>query len=59
MAPALLFGGNRDAARQSLRTLSSDFPELTIYHVMTGVPHTVRFLDQVAEGLAELGFPRA
>jgi len=59
LAPALLLGGNRDAGRQSLHALSCSFPELTISQVMTGLPHTPRFLDPVAEGLAGLGMPRA
>ena len=59
MAPALLFGGKRDAARQSLCALSFDLPELTIRYVGTGVPHTARFVDQTAEGLRQLGMPLA
>ena len=59
LAPALLLGGNRDAGRQSLHALSCSFPALTISQVMTGLPHTPRFLDPVAEGLAGLGMPRA
>ena len=59
LAPASVLGGNRDAGRQSLHTLSCSFPELTIFQVMTGLPHTPRFLDRVAEGLADVGMPYA
>ena len=59
LAPASLLGGNRDAGRQSLRALSCSFPELTILQVVAGLPHTPRVLDRVAEGLADLGMPRA
>jgi hypothetical protein len=58
LAPASLLGGDRDAARQSLHALSCSFPELTISQVMTGLPHTRRALDLVAEGLASLSMPR-
>jgi AraC-like DNA-binding protein/tetratricopeptide (TPR) repeat protein len=58
LAPAWLLGGDRDAGRESLHALSCSFPELTISQVMTGLPHTPRFLDPIAEGLAGLGMPR-
>ena len=57
LAPASVLGGNKDGGRQSLHALSCSFPELTISQVMTGLPHTNRLLDRVAEGLAELGMP--
>jgi AraC-like DNA-binding protein/tetratricopeptide (TPR) repeat protein len=59
LAPALLLAGHRDGGRQSLHVLSCSFPELTISQVMTGLPHTPRFLGPIAEGLAGLGMPRA
>jgi AraC-like DNA-binding protein/tetratricopeptide (TPR) repeat protein len=59
LAPASVLGGHRDAGRQSLHTLASSFPELTISQVMSGLPHTSRFLDRVAEGLTDLGMPHA
>jgi AraC-like DNA-binding protein len=59
LAPASVLSGNRDGGRQSLHALSRGFPELTISQVMTGLPHTLRLLDQVAEGLADLGMPHA
>jgi hypothetical protein len=40
-----------------MRVLASHFPGLTISQVMTGLPHTPRLLDRVAEGLADLGMP--
>jgi AraC-like DNA-binding protein len=57
LAPTSLLVGNRDAGQQSLHALSCGFPELTISQVMTGLPHTPRFLDPIAEGLADLGMP--
>lgn len=59
LAPASVFGGNKDAGQQSLHALSCSFPLLTISQVMTGLPHTPRLLDRVAEGLADLGMPHA
>jgi tetratricopeptide (TPR) repeat protein len=57
LAPALVLGGDRDAGQHSLHTLAGRFPGLTISQVMTGLPHTARLLDRVAEGLADLGMP--
>ena len=59
LAPALVLSGNRAAGRQSLHALSCSFPELTIFQVMTGLPHTPRLLDRIADGLADLGMPQA
>jgi len=59
LAPASVLAGNREAGRQSLHALSCGFPELTILEVMTGLPHTPRLLDRIAEGLADLGMPHA
>jgi len=59
LAPASLLAGNRDAGRQSLRALFCSFPQLTISQVMTGLPHTPKFLGPISEGLAELGMPHA
>ncbi len=59
LAPASVPGGDRDGAQQSLHALAGHFPELTISQVMAGLPHTPRFLDRVAEGLAVLGTPRS
>ena len=59
LAPASVLAGDRDGGRRSLHALSCSFPELTISQIMTGLPHTHRLLDQVAEGLADLGLPLA
>ena len=59
LAPASLFAGDREGARKSLRALASGFPDLTIAQVVSGLPHTSRALDRVAEGLAHLGMPHA
>jgi AraC-like DNA-binding protein len=59
LAPASVLGGHRELARKSLHTLSSGFPELTITQVISGLPHTPKFLGRVAEGLADLGMPNA
>jgi len=57
LAPASVLGGHPEVARKSLHALTASFPDLTIAQVMNGLPHTPRFLDRVAEGLAELGMP--
>lgn len=59
LAPASVLGGHREVARESLHALASSFPELTIVQVMSGLPHTPKFLHRVAEGLADLGMPHA
>ncbi len=59
LAPASVLGGHGEVARKSLHALTASFPDLTIAQVMSGLPHTRRFLDRVAEGLAELGMPDA
>jgi AraC-like DNA-binding protein len=55
LASALVFAGSKDEGRESLGALYRTFPELTITQVRTGLPHTARMLDRVAEGLASLG----
>ena len=59
LAPASVLSGDRDGGRQSLHALSRSFPGLTISQIMTGLPHTHRLLDRVAEGLADLGLSLA
>lgn len=59
LAPASVLSGDKDAGRQEFRTLSCSFPELTISQVTVGLPHTPTLMDQVAEGLADLGMPYA
>jgi AraC-like DNA-binding protein len=59
LAPASVLAGHRELARKSLHALASSFPELTITQVLSGLPHTPKFLGRVAEGLADLGMPHA
>ena len=54
-APAHLCSGDRDAARQGLGALRKSFPDLTITQVRTGLPHTARYMDRIADGLESLG----
>jgi hypothetical protein len=55
LAPAFVWAGRKDQGRHSMDTLYRSFPELTIAEVRTGLPHTVKLLDRVGEGLARLG----
>ncbi len=55
LAPAYVLADREEQGKQSLDALYRSFPELTIAMVRTGLPHTVRLLDLVGEGLADLG----
>jgi AraC-like DNA-binding protein/tetratricopeptide (TPR) repeat protein len=57
LASALVQADKRDCAQQSMAALQHAFPDLTIAQVRTGLPHTSRLLDSVAQGLASLGMP--
>ncbi|HEY6980781.1 helix-turn-helix domain-containing protein [Reyranella sp.] len=54
-APALALAGRREEARQSYVELVRAYPELTIAEIRSALPHTPRFYDRAAEGLASLG----
>jgi AraC-like DNA-binding protein len=55
LAPAFALADQKDQGSHSLDALYRSFPELTIAEIRTGLPHTVKLLDLVAEGLAGLG----
>ena len=55
LAPVLALAGRKDDARHCFRDLQQTFPDLTILQVRTGLPHTQRLLDRVAEGLETVG----
>jgi predicted Zn-dependent protease len=59
LAAALALAGDREAARRSLASLHRALPGLTIEQVRSGLPHTPRFRDALAEGLAAAGMPHA
>jgi AraC-like DNA-binding protein/tetratricopeptide (TPR) repeat protein len=54
-APALVLAGKREEARRSYVDLMRTYPELTITEIRSALPHTPRFYDRAAEGLASLG----
>ena len=55
LAPAFALAGQKDQGSQSLDALYQSFPELTIAEIRAGLPHTVKLLDRIGEGLAGLG----
>jgi AraC-like DNA-binding protein len=55
LAPAFAWAGRKDHGRHSLDALCRSFPDLTIAEVRKGLPHTVKLLDRVGEGLDGLG----
>lgn len=57
LAPAYEFAGAQDAARRSLRDLTSGLPDLTIAQVIAALPLTRTHLARRAEGLESLGMP--
>ena len=54
-APALVLAGRKEEARQTFADLVRVYPELTLAEVKSALPHTPRFYDRTAEGLASLG----
>ena len=55
LAPAFAWARRKDQGKHSLDALCRSFPGLTIAEVRTGLPHTVKLLDRIDEGLAGLG----
>ena len=55
LAPAYALGDRKEEARRSFSNLIQNDPEMTIAQVRSGLPHRVRFLDRLADGLESLG----
>jgi tetratricopeptide (TPR) repeat protein len=55
LAPTYVLAGRMDEARRSLAAFTTEFPDLTIADVRSGLPWNVHYLDRVAEGLERVG----